>query len=209
MKKETQEPIPGDGLTTKMLALSILLGLSGFAGAQDFGWSPNTFTGLAGGCPIESRSGNELFVAGGFEGSLDIFYYQRNGRSDSFGDRTKVADPVSKPPTADGDVRDFCPTPLPGKMLMFVSDRAGGCGGTDIYVSRYNPGKDQWSEPRNLGCAPDGPNTEGFELSPSLVETEAGTLLFFSTGEGIGLAQDLYESRMLADGSFSPGMAIM
>ena len=209
MKKETLESTLGDGMPTTMLALSVLLALPAFAGAQDFGWGPNTATGLGGGCPIESRSGNELFVAGGFEGSLDIFYYQRNGRSDSFGDRTKATDPVSKPRTADGDVRDFCPTPLPGKMLMFVSDRAGGCGGTDIYVSRYNPGKDQWSEPRNLGCAPDGPNTEGFELSPSLVETEAGTLLFFSTGEDIGLAQDLYESQMLADGSFSPGMAIV
>ena len=92
---------------------------------------------------------------------------------------------------------------------MFVSDRAGGCGGTDIYVSRYNPGSDKWSEPRNLGCAPEGPNTEGFELSPSLVETAAGTLLFFSTGAGIGSGQDLYESRMLADGSFSPGMPLV
>jgi hypothetical protein len=208
MKQETQDTNLRDSIPTKIPAFFLLLGLSGFAGAQDFGWGPNTATGLAGGCPIESRSGNQLFVAGGFEGSLDIFYYQRNGRSDNFADRTKVADPVSKPPTAIGDVRDFCPTPLPGKMLMFVSDRAGGCGGTDIYVSRYNPGKDQWSEPRNLGCAPDGPNTEGFELSPSLVETEAGTLLFFSTGEDIGLAQDLYESQMLADGSFSSGMAI-
>jgi len=155
------------------------MGLAGAAGAQPqySDWGPNTSTGLGGGCPIETRSGNELFVAGGFDGSLDIFYYQRNGRTDVFGDRIKVDDPVSKPATAEGDdVRDFCPTPLPGKLLMFVSDRAGGCGGTDIYVSRYNPGHDQWSEPRNVGCAPNGPNTEGFELSPSLLETRAGML---------------------------------
>jgi hypothetical protein len=91
---------------------------------------------------------------------------------------------------------------------MFVSNRAGGCGGSDIYVSRYSPGKDQWSEPRNLGCAPDGPNTDGFELSPSLVKTNVGTLLFFSTGSGITQGQDLYESRMRVDGTFGPGMAI-
>lgn len=196
---------------------SVLVGIAAaLAGAADAqqpysGWVSNTDTGLAGGCPIESTSGNELFVAGGFEGSLDIFYYKRNGRAGAFGDLTKVDDPVSKPATGGLDVRDFCPTPLPGKMLMFVSDRdrPDSCGGTDIYVSRYNPGKDQWSEPRNLGCAPNGPNTEGFELSPSLVETRAGTLLFFSTGEGISLGQDLYESKMLADGSFGPGMPIM
>jgi hypothetical protein len=190
--------------------VGIVVALTGVADAQEnfSGWGPNTDTGLAGGCPIESRSGNELFVAGGFDGSLDIFYYKRNGRADTFGNLTKADDPVSKPATGGVDVRDFCPTPLTGKMLMFVSDRAEGCGGTDIYVSRYNPGNDQWSEPRNLGCAPDGPNTEGFELSPSLVETRAGTLLFFSTGIGISLGQDLYESKMLVDGSFGPGMPI-
>jgi hypothetical protein len=209
MKAATEEHEIPASHPIKALALSILLGSAGLAGAQDFGWGPNTATGLAGGCPIESRSGNQLFVAGGFVGSLDIFYYERKGRKKPFGNLTKAADPVSKPPTGGVDVRDFCPTPLPGKMLMFVSDRAGGCGATDIYISRYNPGQDRWSEPRNLGCAPDGPNTPGFELSPSVVETEAGTLLFFSTGDDIGLAQDLYESRMMADGSFTPGMPIV
>ena len=89
------------------------------AGPQFSDWSVSTATGLGGGCPIESRSGNQLFVAGGFDGSLDIFYYERNGRSDSFGNRTKVADPVSKPGTSAGDVQDFCPTPLPGQMLLY------------------------------------------------------------------------------------------
>jgi hypothetical protein len=195
-------------------ALAFLGGLAGsvHAGPQFSDWSASTATGLAGGCPIESRNGNKLFVAGGFEGSLDIFYYERNGNSETFGDRIKVDDPVSKPAAADGDVQDFCPTPLPGQALLFVSNRAGGCGGTDIYVSRYSPGMDAWSEPRNLGCSPDGPNTAGNELSPSLVETDAGTLLYFSTGpdaaSGYAAGQDIYESRMRVDGSFEPGMAV-
>jgi hypothetical protein len=209
---------PNKLMLRSSVAATALALTGGFGGAAQAGpkfsdWSANTATGLAGGCPIESRSGNQLFIAGGFEGSLDIFYYQRNGRADTFGDRVKVADPVSKPAAADGtDVQDFCPTPLPGNALLFVSNRAGGCGGTDIYASRYNPGKDAWSEPRNLGCAPAGPNTAGNELSPSVVETEAGTLLYFSSGpdaaSGYVTGQDIYESRMNLDGSFEPGMAV-
>jgi len=200
--------LQGSMAATALAALSVVASPA-HAGPTFSEWSTSTATGLAGGCPIESRNGNQLFVAGGFEGSLDIFYYERSGRTDTFGDRTKVADPVSKPATADGDVLDFCPTPLPGNALLFVSNRAGGCGGSDIYASYYNPGQDAWSEPRNLGCAPDGPNTTGFELSPSVVETAMGTLLYFSTGAGIGLGQDIYESRLRMDGSFSPGMPVM
>ena len=200
-------------LCSMLLPAALLHSAAVAAGPQFSEWSASTFTGLGGGCPIETRDGNKLFVAGGFEGSLDIFYYERNGRSGSFGNRTKAADPVSKPPTAEGDVQDFCPTPLPGNMLLFVSNRGGGCGGTDIYVSYYNPGQDVWSEPRNLGCAPAGPNTAGNELSPSLVQTAAGTLLYFSTGPDAGsgyvAGQDIYESRMRIDGSFEPGMAVM
>lgn len=178
---------------------------SGVAGPKFSDWSESTFTGLPGGCPIESRNGNKLFVAGGFDGTLDIFYYERNGRAKAFdaSSRTKVANPVSDPV-----YNDFCPTPLPGKMLLFVSNREGGCGGTDMYASRYNPGKDEWTEPRNLGCAPDGPNTSENELSPSLVKTAAGTLLYFSTGPEIANGQDIFESRMRMDGSFEPGMAV-
>lgn len=106
------------------------------AGPQVSNWSVSSYTGLAGGCPIESRDGNNLLVAGGFEGSLDIFFYERKGRADSFGDRSKVDDPVSKPAAPDGDVQDFCPTPLPGQLLLFVSNRDGDCGETDIYASR-------------------------------------------------------------------------
>ncbi len=185
---------------------ALVLAGAAVAGPAFSGWSESTPTGLAGGCPIESRDGNRLFIAGGFDGSLDIFYYERNGRAKDFdaSSRTKAADPVSDPVA-----NDFCPTPLPGKVLLFVSNRDGGCGGTDIYASRYNPGKDEWSEPRNLGCAPDGPNTDGFELSPSVVETAAGTLLYFSTGTAIASGQDIYESRMRMDGSFGPGMPVI
>lgn len=184
---------------------ALVLAGTAVAGPEFSAWSASTAIGLAGGCPIESRDGNRLYIAARFDGSTDIFYYERSGRAMHFdaSSLSKVAEPVSDPIAA-----DFCPTPLPGKMLLFVSDRPNGCGGTDIYASHYNPGKDEWSEPRNLGCAPDGPNTDGFELSPSVVETAAGTLLYFSTGPAIVTGQDIYESQMRMDGSFGPGMLV-
>src|SRR5210317_1848027 len=64
------------------------------AGPKFSDWSESTATGLAGGCPIESRDGNKLFIAGGFDGTVDIFYYELNGSTKAFdtSSRTKVAD---------------------------------------------------------------------------------------------------------------------
>ncbi len=105
---------------------------------------------------------------------------------------------------------DFCPTPLRGKGLLFVSSRGGtdaygtaACGGGDIYLTRQNPATGSWSAPRNLGCAPNGPNGPGTEYGPSLVGTDAGVQLYFSTGGLMGSGtQDLQVSARQADGSF-------
>jgi hypothetical protein len=166
--------------------------------------------GVAGGCPIESRNGLDLYVAAGFSGSLDIWVYERKGRDQPFGAPILAGPPVSLPAGPDGDVRDFCPTPLPGYELMFVSNREGSCGDTsfgnsDIYIAKYRPSPAQaFGEVRHLGCAPDGPNTPGTEFSPSLITTSEGVFLYYSTN-GPGGDQDIYRSRMSLDGSFGPG----
>lgn len=185
--------------------LPALLSGSGVAWANpEFGeWGDtNAVPGVAGGCPIESRSGNQLFAAGGFDGSLDIWVYSRTGRVNDFGPRVKVAAPVSV-----DDANDFCPTPLPGGWLLFVSNRSGGCGvgSIDLYRTQYSlDGSEAGSEHvTNLGCAPDGPNTSGTELSPSLVVTPDGTYLYYSSNAAG--SQDIYRSRMAMDGSFGPG----
>jgi hypothetical protein len=200
---------PGIESPAGMLLVSVALAvaMTGVAqaqpGPQFTEWSDPVAT-VGGGCPIESRDGNQLYTASGSAGTLDIWAYQRDGRAGSFGERTRLEAPVSL-----DDADDFCPTPLVGNWLMFVSTRGGpqACGGADIYLARYRPMPAQaWGDARHLGCAPDGPNTPATEFSPSLVTTAEGTFLYFSSN--VGGVQDIYRSKMAPDGSFSPGVPV-
>jgi hypothetical protein len=62
-----------------------------------------------------------------------------------------------------------------GTKLFFASDRPGGQGGFDLYVSEWKGG--QWQAPVNLGPAI---NTTSNDLYPHY--TAAGTLFFASAG---------------------------
>ncbi|MGD8831113.1 MAG: hypothetical protein PVF57_10970 [Pseudomonadales bacterium] len=159
-----------------------------------------------GGCPIETEDGLSLMFASGRpggQGMLDIWVTDRESLTDEWRTPVNVAAPVNS------TASDFCPTPVYGRSLLFVSERQPelpgqiACGSGDIYFSRQSP-SGAWSEPRNLGCAPDGPNFVTGERSPSLVETRFGTYLFYSSS-GDGSDSDIYVSRMSDDGSFGPG----
>jgi outer membrane protein OmpA-like peptidoglycan-associated protein len=63
------------------------------------------------------------------------------------------------------------------QRLFFASDRPGGFGGTDIYVSTWT--NDQWGEPVNLGPLV---NSKGHELFP--FADEEGNLYLASDGHG-------------------------
>lgn len=162
---------------------------------------------VADGCPIEAPDGRSLFIASTRAGGdNDIWIATRSDVDNPF------SAPVMLPSPVNSDANEFCPTPLRGKRLLFVSDRGGvdaygtvACGGGDIYLTRLSPATGEWDPPRNLGCSPAGPNGPGTEFGPSLVETEAGTLLFFSSGGAPGSnTQDIYVSRRSSDGTFGP-----
>lgn len=75
-----------------------------------------------------------------------------------------------------------------GKWLYFSSDRPGGQGGMDIYVSKNENG--QWQEPVNLG---ETVNSAGNELFPYMDNT--GKLFFASDGhKGLG-GLDLFSTQ--------------
>jgi hypothetical protein len=78
-----------------------------------------------------------------------------------------------------------------GKALYFVSDRPGGIGGKDLYVSRVLP-DGGWSEPYNLGKTV---NTKYDEITP-YIEKGNETLYFSSKGHPGNGGYDIFYSKM-------------
>jgi outer membrane protein OmpA-like peptidoglycan-associated protein len=76
-----------------------------------------------------------------------------------------------------------------GKTLYYVSNRKGGLGKRDIWVSHYSM-ETGWSHPRNLGP---GINTKSDDISPFIHVNEQ--TLFFATDARIGFGGfDIYYS---------------
>jgi WD40-like Beta Propeller Repeat len=162
----------------------------------------------ADGCPIESFDGLSLYLAstrpgavGGDTDPNDIWVANRASIDAPWQPAVHLPAPVNSA------AADFCPLPLPGNKLFFVSSRggAGACGAGDIYRTRNHPVQG-WLAPTNLGCVASaaGPNFAGGEFSPSLIETDEGTYMYFSSTGLDGLDQDIYVSARNADGSFGP-----
>jgi len=194
------------------VAAAVLLAGPEIAAADNWrfpaGWGPavpevEVNTGSAEGCPIETPDGLSLIIASNRSGvsGNDIWAADRASVDAPFGEPRKIEGPISLDTSA-----EFCPFPTAGRVLFFVSTRAGGCGMGDIYYARQSPAGG-YSDPVNLGCAPNGPNTGDNEFSPSLVETWYGTFLFFSTAASTG-DNNIYVSVLGSDGKFGPGKIV-
>jgi hypothetical protein len=153
------------------------------------------------GCPIQAPDGLSLYQAtnrpGGL-GGIDIWVSYRSSTDNGFGAPVNLGAPVNS--TAD----DFCPTPVRGKGLFFVSRRAGGCAAksADIYFARLNPAHG-WTDPTHLGCTL---NSAGDEFSPSYVEENGSGVLYFSSNRGGN--HDIYRSVEQNDGTFGEPAAV-
>lgn len=84
-----------------------------------------------------------------------------------------------------------------GKTLFFVSNKEGGQGHSDIYVSYLRDG--EWTEPVNLGAEV---NTDQRDMYPYI--HESGVLFFASNGHGGFGGLDLYMTYPTVDGWSTP-----
>jgi len=167
------------------------------------GTSSELNTAASDGCPIESPDGLSLYMASNrprFEGDtrtdLDIWVAHRESRDAPWGAPENVGEPVNS--TAD----DFCPTPIRGGGLFFVSRRDGTCGGSDLYLAHSNRGRG-WGEPVHFPCISEGgPNTPLDEMGPSYVKA-GGPSLYYSSGP------DIYVSERHGSGRFGPGEPVV
>ncbi len=199
-----------------LLVIAALVSAEAMAGPRFASWlftswsdaapQPDTDNSVSGGCPIESPDGLSLYMASprpGGLGSNDIWVAERFDTDEPFGEAYNLGEPVNSPDA------DYCPTPLNGSYLLFVSTRPGpdACGGGDIHIVRNHP-QHGWTEPVRLGCAEngEGPNTAGGEFSPSLVKFRGRVYLYFSSD--VDGDQDIYRSRMRRDGTFTPGRPV-
>lgn len=99
---------------------------------------------------------------------------------------------------------DGCPFISPdGKSFYMASNRSGGVGGLDIWVSRRASVSDAWGEPQNPGAPV---NSDVDDFCPTI--SRDGKLLYFvsrRTGCGPG-DSDIYAARLRPDGFDAPEM---
>ena len=200
---------------TVLTGIAVMLQIVLFASAaraQNFGaWSPAVSidpnrqlvnTAVNDGCPIEAPDGLTLFFASNRldlgqppPPHLDIWVAYRASEDEPWSEIERLPGPVNTL------ANEFCPTPLPGNRLMFVSTRTSPCSGpltpaaADIYITQHHPVRG-WLEPKPL-C---GVNSTADEFSPSFVEAGGVTMLYFSSSRtGI---QKIYVSIMQGDGTW-------
>jgi hypothetical protein len=137
------------------------------------------------GCPFVSPDGKSFYMAStrpGGLGGIDIWVSTREGKNDPWGAPVNVGAPVNS------SANDFCPTiARDGRHFYFVSNRAGGCGGADMYTSLR--GEDGvFGAVANLGCQV---NSAADEASPMpFRDGKNGRVLYFSSIRPGGFAAD-------------------
>src|SRR6266567_2999555 len=196
-------------ICTLLLALASLLPASAWKGDDNddgpkFGpWSAPVNLGSPVNTPFAemnafiSKDGLSFYFAcfncRGNIGGSDIWVSQRASVSDRWGTPQNLGPNINTSAGEGGPALSS-----DGHRLYFTSNRPGGFGGNDIYVSRRNNKRDDfaWQPPENLGS---GVNTAADEGGPAFFEDDkTGVItLYFNSSRpgGIGDA-DIYTSTL-------------
>ncbi|MBS1652452.1 MAG: OmpA family protein [Bacteroidetes bacterium] len=149
----------------------------------------NTTDDNQGGCSI-SIDNKHLYFAmqkmeGGLQPNIDLYVSDFDG--ENWSDIRKLSPNVNHPKYWDSQPS----IASDGLTLYFASDRPGGYGGIDLYVTTKDTKTGQWSAPKNLGP---NINTKGDEKTP-FIHSDSETLYFSSNGHyGFG-AYDIFYVR--------------
>lgn len=152
--------------------------------------------------PAISKDGLSLYFVSdrpGGQGGLDIYVSQRATVDDPWGTPQNLGSTINTAGT------DMAPDlTIDGHRLFFHSDRPGGCGDFDLYMSTREDVHDDfaWGPPVNLGCTINSPYRDA---GPTYTEEADGpTLYFTSTRPGGDGDFDIYKSHLQADGTWGP-----
>jgi hypothetical protein len=122
-----------------------------------------------------SGPGNELYISIAHDGTM-YFQSDATGGGDVYrAPRVNGAYPAASPIEAiDTPESEGNPAISPdGTLLVFVSERAGGAGGADLWASRFRDGA--WTPAKNLAVA----NSPQADFAPSF--SPDGHYLFFTS----------------------------
>jgi hypothetical protein len=135
------------------------------------------------GAPIATNDGNVEVVGLSANGNYLLLYYDNDaGSGDIFlSEYDKAKSMYKKPVRLDDNINSMKGDEIAatisndGNMIFFASNRTGGFGGIDLYVSNRLP-NGKWGPAQNLGAEI---NTSADEDFPSL--SPDGKILFFSS----------------------------
>jgi hypothetical protein len=154
--------------------------------------------------PTISADGLSLYFSsdrpGGF-GGADIYVSHRTTVNSRWGKPQNLGPKINS--SSDDHSQNFSPD---GHRMWFASDRPGGCGKLDIWVSYRKDIRDDlaWEAPVNLGCSF---NTAEGESCPFYVEDQSsGTnVLYLVSGRPGGPGKwNVYASTEQKDKTFGP-----
>jgi hypothetical protein len=153
------------------------------------------------GPPIAKKEGEQEVIGLSATGEIMLLYYTNvKGVGDIYStsaDKNKSFKPAEK---LDGTINSAkaeeiaaCISP-DGSKIYFASNRVGGLGGTDIYMSQKLP-NGSWGPPQNLGPEINTPFDEDF---PN-VSADGKVLYFSSNGHTSMGGYDIFKAEFNAD----------